>query len=154
MCIRDSSQRLRELAFLNRSLKISLEDRRKEEKKKEVFKYDGGISSFIAFLNRNKDVYPKKPLYFEKEMDDCRVEAALQYNTGYSETIYSFANNIRTQEGGTHEAAFKSALTRLVNDHARRLGILKENQDNFQGEDIREGLTGIISCLLYTSRCV
>ncbi|NMB35334.1 MAG: DNA topoisomerase (ATP-hydrolyzing) subunit B [Firmicutes bacterium] len=142
------SQRLRELAFLNRSLKISLEDRRKEEKKKEVFKYDGGISSFIAFLNRNKDVYPKKPLYFEKEMDDCRVEAALQYNTGYSETIYSFANNIRTQEGGTHEAAFKSALTRLVNDHARRLGILKENQDNFQGEDIREGLTGIISVKL------
>lgn len=142
------SRRLRELAFLNKGVKISIEDRRKAEKKKEIFKYNGGITSFITFLNKNKDVYPKKPLYFEKKLDDCRVETSLQFNTGYSETIYSFANNIRTQEGGTHEAAFKSALTRLINDHARRLGILKENQDNFLGEDVREGLTGIISVKL------
>lgn len=142
------SQRLRELAFLNKGVQISLEDRRKQEKKKEVFKYDGGISSFVAFLNKNKEIYPKKPLHFEKKIDNCRVEAALQYNTGYSETIYSFANNIRTQEGGTHESAFKSALTRLINDHARRLGVLKDNQENFQGEDIREGITGIISVKL------
>ncbi len=142
------AQRLRELAFLNKGVQISIEDRRLEEKRKEIFKYDGGISSFVTYLNKNKEVFPKKPLHFEKKIDNCRVEAALQYNTGYSETIYSFANNIRTQEGGTHEAAFKSALTRLINDHARRLGVLKENQDNFQGEDIREGLTGIISVKL------
>jgi len=142
------SQRLRELAFLNKGLEISIEDRRSAEKKKKVFKYEGGISSFVAFLNKNKDVFPPEPLSWEKKVDDCRVEAAIQYNTGFSETIYSFANNIRTQEGGTHELAFKSALTRLVNEHARKLGVLKENQENFLGEDIREGLTGMISVKL------
>lgn len=142
------SQRLRELAFLNKGLEISIEDRRSKDKKKKVFKYEGGISSFVAFLNKNKEAFPQKPLSLEKKIDNCRVEAAIQYNTGYSETIYSFANNIRTQEGGTHELAFKSALTRLINEHARKLGVLKENQDNFQGEDIREGLTGIISVKL------
>ncbi|MGI5823152.1 MAG: DNA topoisomerase (ATP-hydrolyzing) subunit B [Dethiobacteria bacterium] len=142
------SQRLRELAFLNKGLEISIEDCRPEEKKKKVFKYEGGISSFVAFLNKNKDVFPPEPLSWEKKVDDCRVEAAIQYNTGFSETIYSFANNIRTQEGGTHELAFKSALTRLMNEHARKLGVLKENQENFLGEDIREGLTGIISVKL------
>lgn len=142
------SQRLRELAFLNKGLEISIEDCRAEEKKKKVFKYAGGISSFVAFLNKNKEVFPPEPLSWEKKVDICRVEAAIQYNTGFSETIYSFANNIRTQEGGTHELAFKSALTRLVNEHARKLGVLKENQENFLGEDIREGLTGIISVKL------
>ena len=142
------SQRLRELAFLNKGLEISIEDRRSREKKEKVFKYEGGISSFVAFLNKNKEVFPPEPLSLEKKIDNSSVEAALQYNTGYSETIYSFANNIRTQEGGTHESAFKSALTRLVNEHARKLGVLKENQENFLGEDIREGLTGIISVKL------
>ena len=139
------TQRLRELAFLNKGIKIILQDRRHEEIKEEVFKYDGGISSFVSFLNKNKEVYPKKPIYLEKEVNNCMVETSLQYNTGYNETIFSYANNIHTKEGGTHELAFKSALTRLINDHARRLGVLKENQDNFLGEDIREGLTGIIS---------
>jgi DNA gyrase subunit B len=139
------SQRLRELAFLNKGVEIVIEDHSQTEPKKEVFKYEGGISSFITFLNKNKETYPKDPIDIEKEVDSCWVEASLQYNTGYSETIYSYANNIRTTEGGTHESAFKSSLTRLVNDHARRLGILKENQENLSGEDIREGLTAIIS---------
>lgn len=139
------SQRLRELAFLNKGITIVLEDCRGKEEKKEIFQYEGGISSFVSYLNKNKEVYPQKPVYIEKELNNCWVEMSFQYNSGFSEVIYSYANNIRTQEGGTHEAAFKSALTRLVNEHARRLGLLKENQDNFQGEDIREGLTGIIS---------
>jgi len=138
-------QRLRELAFLNKGVKIVAEDHRGKEKTKEVLNFEGGIASFVSFLNKNKETLPKKPIYIEKEVDDCFVEAALQYNTGFVETIYSYANNIRTQEGGTHELAFKTAITRLINDHARRLGILKDNQDNLLGEDIREGLTGIIS---------
>lgn len=142
------AQRLQELAFLNKGVKISIEDRRGKEKKVEVFQYEGGIRSFVVYLNKNKETFPKKPIYIDKEMDNCWVEIALQYNTGFNEAIYSFANNIRTQEGGTHELGFKSALTRLVNDYARRMGILKENQDNLQGEDIREGLTGIISVKL------
>jgi len=139
------TQRLRELAFLNKGIKIIAEDHRDKEKKKEVFNFEGGISSFVSFLNKNKETFPKKPIYIEKEIDNCWVETSLQYNTGFSETIYSYANNIRTQEGGTHELAFKTAVTRLINDHARRLGVLKDNQDNLQGEDIREGITGIIS---------
>ncbi len=139
------AQRLRELAFLNKGVTIILQDKRRVEVKKDIFSYEGGISSFVTYLNKNKEIYPKEPIYIEKEQNNCWVEMSFQYNSGFSEIIYSYANNIRTQEGGTHEAAFKSALTRLINDHARRLGILKENQDNFQGEDIREGLTGIIS---------
>lgn len=140
------SQRLREMAFLNKGITIILQDDRGDAQKKEIFCYGGGISSFVTFLNKNKEeVYPKDPIYIEKEQNNCLVELAFQYNSGFSEMIYSYANNIRTQEGGTHEAAFKSCLTRLINDHARRLGLLKENQENFQGEDIREGLTGIIS---------
>ncbi len=139
------AQRFRELAFLNKGIHISVEDRREGEKKEEIFKYDGGIQSFVSFLNQNKETFPKKPIYIEKEKENCVTEIALQYNNSFNETIYSFANNIRTQEGGTHELALKTALTRLVNDHARRLGILKENQDNMQGEDIREGLSTVIS---------
>ncbi len=139
------AQRLRELAFLNKGLKIVLRDRRPAEEKKDVFKFDGGISSFVAYLNKNKDTFPAKPIYIEKEKDNCWVEIALQYHTAYNEAIYSYANNIRTQEGGTHELAFKNALTRLINEHARRLNVLKDNQENLQGEDIREGLTAVIS---------
>ncbi len=139
------SQRFRELAFLNKGIHISIEDHRESEVKEEVFKFDGGIQSFVSFMNKNKETFPKKPIYIEKEKDNCVTEIALQYNNSFNETIYSFANNIRTQEGGTHELGLKTALTRLVNDHARRLGILKENQDNLQGEDIREGLSTVIS---------
>ncbi|MEW5919539.1 MAG: DNA topoisomerase (ATP-hydrolyzing) subunit B [Bacillota bacterium] len=139
------AQRLRELAFLNKGLKIKLRDQRSAEERKDIFKFDGGIGSFVSFLNKNKDAFPAKPVYIEKEKDNCWTEIALQYHSAYNEVIYSFANNIRTQEGGTHELAFKSALTRLINEHARRLNILKENQDNLQGEDIREGLTAVIS---------
>ncbi len=139
------AQRFRELAFLNKGITISIEDRRGEGKKEETFKFDGGIQSFVSFLNKNKETFPKKPIYIEKEKDNCVAEIALQYNNSFNETIYSFANNIRTQEGGSHELGLKTALTRLVNDHARRLGVLKENQDNLQGEDIREGLSTVIS---------
>lgn len=139
------AQRLRELAFLNKGLKIKLKDRRAAEEKKDEFKFDGGIGSFVSFLNKNKEIFPSKPIYIEKEKDNCWMEIALQYHTAYNEVIYSFANNIRTQEGGTHELAFKSALTRLINEHGRRLNIIKDNQDNLQGEDIREGLTAVVS---------
>ena len=138
-------QRFRELAFLNKGIIITLKDTREHSEKSEVFQYEGGVRSFVSFLNKNKETLHKDPIYVEREKDGCVVEVCLQYTTGFTETIYSFANNIRTQEGGTHELGFKSALTRLVNDQSRRLGILKEGQDNFQGEDIREGLTGIIS---------
>lgn len=142
------SQRLRELAFLNKGINIVIEDHRQEEKKVEKYQYEGGILSFVAFLNKNKETYPKDPIFIEKELQNCNVEISIQYNTGFTETIFSFANNIRTQEGGTHESGFKSALTRLINEYARKLGILKDNQENFQGEDIREGITGIISVKL------
>jgi DNA gyrase subunit B len=142
------SQRLRELAFLNKGTKIVIEDHRQEEKKVEKYQYEGGILSFVSFLNKNKETYPREPIFIEKELQGCNVEISIQYNTGFTETIYSFANNIRTQEGGTHESGFKSALTRLINEHARKLGVLKDNMENFQGEDIREGLTGIISVKL------
>jgi DNA gyrase subunit B len=139
------SHKMRELAFLNKGLQITIEDHRQEEKKVKSYQYDGGILSFVSFLNKNKETYPKKPIFIEKEQQKCNVEISLQYNSGFSETIYSFANNIRTQEGGTHESGFKSALTRLINEYARKIGVLKDNQENFSGEDIREGLTAIIS---------
>jgi DNA gyrase subunit B len=139
------SHKMRELAFLNKGLQITIEDHRQEEKKVKSYQYDGGILSFVSFLNKNKETYPKKPIFIEKEKQKCNVEISLQYNSGFSETIYSFANNIRTQEGGTHESGFKSALTRLINEYARKIGVLKDNQENFSGEDIREGLTAIIS---------
>ena len=139
------AQRLRELAFLNKGLKIELMDRRNDAEKKDAFIFDGGIGSFVSYLNKNKEAFPSEPIYIEKEKDNCWTEIALQYHTAYNEIIYSYANNIRTQEGGTHELAFKTALTRLINEHARRLNIIKDNQDNLQGEDIREGITAVIS---------
>mgnify|MGYP000713575236 CR=1 FL=1 len=140
------AQRLRELAFLNKGLKICLED--EVTKRKNVFQYEGGIISFVEHLNRNKDPLHKHPIFFEEERDGTLVEVALQYNTGYIENIFSFANTIRTHEGGTHEAGFKMALTRVVNDYARKFGLLKENENNLLGEDIREGLTAILSVKL------
>ncbi|MCR3921980.1 MAG: DNA topoisomerase (ATP-hydrolyzing) subunit B [Firmicutes bacterium] len=143
------SQRLRELAFLNKGIRITLEDQRNEEETKEVYKYDGGIKSFVEYLNKNKEAINKKVIYLEQlKADSSEVELALQFHDGYSEFILSFANNIRTHEGGTHETGFKSALTRLFNDYARKHNILKDNDSNVSGEDIREGLTAVLSVKL------
>lgn len=143
------SQRLRELAFLNKGIRITLEDLRGAEEVREVFKFDGGIRSFVEYLNKNKEPLHKKVIYLEQEKEDCcNVEIALQYHDGYNDLILSFANNIRTHEGGTHELGFKTALTRLVNDYARKQNILKDNENNVSGEDIREGLTAVISVKL------
>ena len=140
--------RLRELSFLNRGITIILTDERGEEVRKETFYFEGGISSFVEHLNRNKEVINPEPVYFNGTKDTTVVEIAMQYNTSYSENIYSFVNNINTEEGGTHLAGFKSALTRAANDFARRQGIIKNNEDNLVGEDIREGLTCVISIKL------
>lgn len=140
--------RLRELSFLNRGITIILTDERPEEVRQETFYFEGGINSFVEHLNRNKEVINPEPVYFNGTKDTTVVEIALQYNTSYSENIYSFVNNINTEEGGTHLAGFKSALTRAANDFARRQGIIKNNEDNLVGEDIREGLTCVISIKL------
>ena len=140
--------RLRELSFLNRGITIILTDERGEEIRKETFYFEGGISFFVEHLNRNKEVINPEPVYFNGTKDTTVVEIAMQYNTSYSENIYSFVNNINTEEGGTHLAGFRSALTRAANDFARRQGIIKNNEDNLVGEDIREGLTCVISIKL------
>ena len=135
--------RLRELSFLNHGITIHLEDERTAAS--ESFHFEGGISSFVEYLNRKKEVINAKPIYFNGTKDDIVVEIALQYNDSYQENIYSFVNNINTEEGGTHLAGFKIALTRAANDYAKKNNILKSNQGNFSGEDIREGLTCVIS---------
>jgi len=135
--------RLRELAFLNQGITISLTDER--DGQSEVFHYDGGIRSFVEHLNRKKEVINPDPIYFNGIKDTTVVEIALQYNESYQENIYSFVNNINTEEGGTHLAGFKIALTRAANDFARKQGVLKSNDDNLTGEDVREGLTCVIS---------
>ncbi len=136
--------RIRELAFLNKGINISIEDKRVENKQNE-YHYEGGIKSYVEHLNRTKEVIHDEPIYLEGERDGISLEVALQYNEGYTESIYSFANNIHTYEGGTHESGFKAALTRVINDYARKNGIIKENETNLSGEDVREGLTAIIS---------
>jgi DNA gyrase subunit B len=140
------AQRIRELAFLNKGIKITLTDERVD--KEEIFHYEGGIKSFVSYLNRNKQIVNKEPIYVEGNRDSCSVEISVQYNDGYTENIFSFANNIDTVEGGTHLAGFKSALTRVFNDYAKKFGVLKENDKNLSGEDIREGLTAVISVKL------
>lgn len=140
------AQRLRELAFLNKGIKITLTDERND--KSEVFHYEGGIKSFVSYLNRNKEVIQSEPIYIEGFKDDYSVEIALQYNDGYTENMFSFANNIDTVEGGTHLAGFKSALTKILNDYAKKFGYLKEADKNLSGDDIREGLTAVISVKL------
>ena len=140
------SQRLRELAFLNKGVYISLTDKREEEgDKEEIFHYEGGIKSFVTYLNRNKEVLHPNPIYVEGIKDGISVEVALQYHDGYNENIFSFANNIDTIEGGTHLVGFKTALTRVFNDYGKRFGHLKDSDKNLSGEDIREGLTAVIS---------
>ena len=138
------AQRLRELAFLNKGIRIVLWDHR-EEDKQEVFHYEGGIKSFVSYLNRNKTSLHPEPIYVEGIKDKISVEIAIQYNDGYTENIFSFANNIDTVEGGTHLVGFKTALTRSLNDYAKKFGHLKDNDKNLSGEDIREGLTAVIS---------
>lgn len=137
------SQRLRELAFLNKGIYIKLIDER--DGKEEIFHYEGGIKSFVTYLNRNKVTIHEEPIYVEGIKDNVSVEVALQYNDGYTENIFSFANNIDTAEGGTHLVGFKTALTRVFNDYAKRYGHIKENDKNLSGEDIREGLTAVVS---------
>ncbi len=140
------SQRLRELAFLNKGLKITLIDERSE--KKQVFHYSGGIVSFVEHLNKNKTTIHAKPIYIYGEKEDSIVEIAIQYNDGYTETIFTFANSINTKEGGTHLVGFKSALTRTVNSYAISSGLLKNGKEAFSGEDIREGLTAVVNVKL------
>ncbi|MGL5381554.1 DNA topoisomerase (ATP-hydrolyzing) subunit B [Clostridium sp.] len=139
------SSRLRELAFLNKGISITLRDKREEEERVENYFYEGGIKEFVAYLNRNKEVMHQEPIYVEGEKDGIIAEISLQYNDGYSENLYSFANNIDTIEGGTHLSGFKTALTRVINDYGKKFGHLKENDKNLSGEDIREGLTAVIS---------
>jgi DNA gyrase subunit B len=140
------SQRLRELAFLNRGLKIALSDERTE--KNQEFHYSGGIVSFVEYLNKNKTPIHPKPVYISGEKGDIIVEIALQYNDGYAENLYTFANNINTREGGTHLIGFKSALTRTVNSYAASSGLLKDSKEGLSGDDIREGLTAVINVKL------
>ncbi len=125
------AQRLRELAFLNKGIKISLTDERDD--KEEMFHYEGGLKSFVLYLNRNKEKLHQQPIYVDENKDGCIVEIAMQYNDGYAENIFSFANNIDTIEGGTHLAGFKSALTRIINDYARKFNYLKDTDKNLSG---------------------
>ncbi|MDD3014776.1 MAG: DNA topoisomerase subunit B, partial [Candidatus Gastranaerophilales bacterium] len=135
--------RLREMAFLNKGLKIVFID--DETEKEEIFYYEGGIASYVEYLNKNRVALFPDTVYIEHIKDGITVEVALQYTDAYSETILSFANNINTHEGGTHLAGLKNALTRVINDHARKNNILKDNDDNLSGDDVREGLTAIVS---------
>ncbi len=140
------SQRLRELAFLNRGLKISIQDERSG--KKQTFLYEGGIVSFIEHLNKNKTALHPKPIYLQREREGIFAEIALQYNDSYVEQVFSFANNINTQEGGTHLVGFKAALTRSLNTYAVASGLLKNTDEALSGEDVREGLTAVVSVRL------
>lgn len=143
------SQRLRELAFLNRGVKIKLRDERNpDDIEEDIFEYEGGIVSFVKYLNKNKDVLYPEPIFISGEEDDVKVEVAIQYNDSYIENIFAFANNINTHEGGTHLSGFKSGLTRTINDYARKYNLLKENDENLTGDDIREGITAVINVKL------
>jgi DNA gyrase subunit B len=141
------AERLRETAFLTRGLRIRLHDERGAGEKVE-FHYEGGIVDFVAFLNENKDPLHRKTVYFDNETDDGQVEVAMQWNSSYQESVFSFANNINTHEGGSHMSGFRSALTRTLNAYARQKGLLKEKDANLSGEDVREGLTAVISVKL------
>ncbi|APG73890.1 DNA topoisomerase (ATP-hydrolyzing) subunit B [Lactobacillus delbrueckii] len=137
--------RIRELAFLNKGLKLTFTDKRKDTAETDVYHFEGGIKEYVSFLNRGQEVLFDEPIYVEGKYEGIDVEVSLQYTTGYKTTLMTFANNIHTYEGGMHEAGFKTALTRVVNDYAHKAKILKENDDNLSGEDIREGMTAVIS---------
>jgi DNA gyrase subunit B len=142
-------QRLRETAFLTRGLRIALSDERSESARKVEFHYEGGIEDFVSFLNKNKDPIQKKVVFFTGEDDkDGAVEIAMQWNSSYQESVFSFANNINTHEGGSHMSGFRAALTRTLNRYAREKSLLKEKDENLSGEDVREGLTAVISAKL------
>ena len=140
--------RLRELSFLNKGVKIVFEDKREGSQRKKEFHYEGGLVEFVKYLNKTKTPIHDDVVYIDKKVGDSIVEIAMQYTDGYTENIYSFANNIDTHEGGTHLAGFKAALTKTVNDYAKRNKLIKENEGNLTGEDIREGLTAVISVKL------
>jgi len=140
--------RYREMAFLNKGIRIILIDNRGEEPVKKEFHYEGGIVSFVEYINKDKDVLHDVPIYIEGEKDGSYCEIAMQYNDRYVENIFSYANNIATTEGGTHLTGFKTAITKVLNDYARKFNYLKENDKNLMGEDVREGLTAIVSVKL------
>ena len=139
------ANRVRELAFLNKGLKLTITDYRPEEPVKKSFCYEGGIKSDVEHLNKSKQVLFEEPIYVEGEQDGIQVEVAMQYTSGYHTNLISFTNNIHTYEGGTHESGMKTALTRVINDYARRQKLMKENEEKLSGEDVREGLTAVIS---------
>ena len=139
------TKRIRELAFLNKGLKITIDDKRQEEPTHEEFHYAGGIKHYIEFLNKGKEVIFPEPIYVEGEQNGIAVEVALQYTNDFHSNLLSFTNNIHTYEGGTHESGFKTALTRVINDYGRKSGLIKENDANLSGEDVREGLTAVVS---------
>ena len=139
------ANRVRELAFLNKGLKLTITDFREEEPVKKSFCYEGGIKSYVEHLNKSKQVLFEEPIYVEGEQDGIQVEVAMQYTSGYHTNLLSFTNNIHTYEGGTHESGMKTALTRVINDYARRQKLMKENEEKLSGEDVREGLTAVIS---------
>jgi DNA gyrase subunit B len=139
------SNRLRELAFLNKGIKIQISDDRLDKKKSHEFDFSGGLISFIQYLNKNKTAIHKEPIYIEGTKENVIVEVALEYNDGYNENIFTFVNNINTREGGTHLIGFKSALTRTLNDFIKKLNLGKKVEENLSGEDVREGLTAVIS---------
>ncbi|WP_179298584.1 DNA topoisomerase (ATP-hydrolyzing) subunit B [Evansella halocellulosilytica] len=138
------ANRLRELAFLNRGLTINIVDKREEGKTAQYY-YEGGIASFVEHLNRTKEPLHETPVFIEGQKEGISVEVAMQYNDGFASNLYSFANNINTHEGGTHESGFKTALTRVINDYARKNNLFKETDPNLVGDDVREGLTAIVS---------
>ncbi|MCI7239766.1 MAG: DNA topoisomerase (ATP-hydrolyzing) subunit B [Aerococcus suis] len=139
------NRRIRELAFLNKGLRISLTDNREDEPRSVHYHYEGGIKEYVSYINKNKETLFDEPIYLEGEQDDIEVEVAMQYTDGFHSNILSFANNIHTFEGGMHESGIKSALTRTINDYARTAKILKDNDSNLSGEDVREGLGLIVS---------
>ncbi|MEE3607142.1 DNA topoisomerase (ATP-hydrolyzing) subunit B [Bacillus altitudinis] len=139
------ANRVRELAFLTKGVNIIIEDLREGKERRNEYCYEGGIKSYVEHLNRSKEVVHEEPVYIEGEKDGITVEVALQYNDSYTSNIYSFANNINTYEGGSHEAGFKTGLTRVINDYGRKNGVFKDGDSNLSGEDVREGLTAIIS---------
>ena len=141
-------KRFREMAFLNKGVRIELTDEREEDEKHVEFYYEGGIKSFVEYINRKKDTIQSDVMYYEAEKDGTTVELAMQYTDGYSENILTFANNINTEEGGTHLSGLRTALTRVMNDYGRRHNHIKEDEENLSGDDVREGMTGVLSVKL------
>ncbi len=142
------SNRLREMAFLNKGLKIIFKDAKNENAEEQIYHYEGGIGSYVEFLNKNKEVMFEPPVYIDKTVDGMNVEIALQYTDAYAENVLSFANNINTHNGGTHLTGFRNAITRVLNDYARKNNMIKDSEQNLTGDDVREGLTAIVSVKL------